>query len=274
MFGSLNRTIEQVRFFIRLSPSGPGFRARVLAGTSYCDAEGRCAMPDAKKVIKAHCNNCGPHRNHSVLFEREVRWDDDDIPISGGDHHYMLSCNGCDRITFRTDSWNEFEADDAGQPETRSTYYPPAISRKEPEWVTSSDSPFFLDTGPIPRLMKEIYSAVQNDSRALAVMGVRALIEHIMIEQLGDSGSIGSNVDRFIAEGYIARKAEALFREYLIESGHAAMHRAYFPKPTDISALLDIAESIIETIYIHPYRAKGEAIPPRKQRKKPDKKCT
>jgi len=137
-------------------------------------------------------------------------------------------------------------------------YYPPAISRKEPEWLDSADGPFFLEfDSTIRKLLKEIYTALHNDSRALAVMGICALIEHIMIEQVGDQGGVGSNVDRFIAGGYIAPKSEALFREHLIESGHAAMHRAYFPKPSDISALLDITESLIETIYVHPHRAKG-----------------
>jgi len=144
-------------------------------------------------------------------------------------------------------------------------YYPPAISRKEPEWLDSADGPFFLEfDSTIRKLLKEIYTALHNDSRALAVMGICALIEHIMIEQVGDQGGVGSNVDRFIAGGYIAPKSEALFREHLIESGHAAMHRAYFPKPSDISALLDITESLIETIYVHPHRAKGQEIPPRK----------
>jgi hypothetical protein len=30
--------------------------------------------------------------------------------------------------------------------------------------------------------------------RALAAMGIRAVIEHIMIEQIGDSGAMGSKI--------------------------------------------------------------------------------
>ncbi|MGX9431419.1 MULTISPECIES: DUF4145 domain-containing protein [Bradyrhizobium] len=98
-------------------------------------------------------------------------------------------------------------------------------------------------------------------------MGIRALIEHIMIDQAGDNGAIGTNVDRFIKAGYVAPKSEALFREALLESGHAAMHRGYFPRPSDIAASLDITESLIETIYVHPYQAKGQKIPPRKDKR-------
>ena len=103
--------------------------------------------------------------------------------------------------------------------------------------------------------MTEIYSALQNDSHALAAMGIRALIEHVMVEKVRDEGTIGGNINKFIEAGYIAPKSQELFRGFLIESGHAAMHRAYFPKASDILAMLDIAESIIETIYVHPRRA-------------------
>jgi hypothetical protein len=33
--------------------------------------------------------------------------------------------------------------------------------------------------------------------------------------------------------------------------------------------LLDIAESLIETIYVHPHQAKSQKIPPRKPKAKP-----
>jgi Domain of unknown function (DUF4145) len=215
-------------------------------------------------MIKAHCNNCGPHRSHTVLKRVERRWDDDEARIDGTDRYLLLECRGCERITLRHDSWNSYETDNDGHSIVTIVYYPPAISRKEPAWLDSADGPFFLEfDSTIRKLLKEIYSALHNDSRALAAMGIRALIEHIMIDRVGESGAIGSNVDRFIQEGFVAPKSEALFREHLIESGHAAMHRGYFPKPSDISALLDIAEGLIETIYVHPHRAKGQKIPPR-----------
>lgn len=224
-------------------------------------------MTDAAQSTKAHCNSCGPFRTHKILAMVEKRWDDDEGRIDGTDRYHLLECAGCERITLRHESWNSYETDDDGHSIATTVYYPPAISRNEPTWLDAADGPFFLDfDNTIKKLLREIYSALHNDSRALATMGIRALIEHIMIDQVGDNGAIGTNVDRFISGGYVAPKSEALFREYLLESGHAAMHRAYFPRPSDIAALLDIAESLIETIYVHPHRAKGQKIPPRKKR--------
>jgi hypothetical protein len=215
-------------------------------------------MTELAKTMKAHCNNCGPYRTHSVLARVERHWDDDEARIDGTDVYQLLECGGCERVTLRHDSWNSYETDEDGQLTTTTVYYPPAISRKQPEWLTGARGPFFLAFNhPIRRLMSEIYSAVQNDSPALAAMGIRALIEHVMVEKVGDEGAIGRNIAKFISEGYIAPKSQELFRDFLIESGHAAMHRAYFPKSSDILAMLDIVESIIETIYVHPHQTKG-----------------
>ena len=221
-------------------------------------------MSEPIKTMKAHCNSCGPHRTHVVLKTVERHWDDDEGRIDGTDVYHLLECGGCERITLRHDSWNSYETDEQGHQTTTTVYFPPAISRKQPEWLTNFDGPFFLDfINPIRRLMTEIYSALQNDSHALAAMGIRALIEHVMVEKVRDEGTIGGNINKFIEAGYIAPKSQELFRGFLIESGHAAMHRAYFPKASDILAMLDIAESIIETIYVHPRRADSAKIPKR-----------
>jgi hypothetical protein len=224
-------------------------------------------MTDKNTTIKAHCNNCGPFINHHILSKEERHWDDDDARIDGTNVYFLLECCGCERISLRHDSWNSYETDEQGHEITTTVYYPPAIWRKMPEWLSDWRGPFALNlNNPISRLMKEVYSALQNDQPALSAMGIRALIEHVMTEQIGDTGSIGGNIGKFIDDGFVAPKSAPLFREFLIESGHAAMHRGYFPKSADILAMLDIAESLIEAIYVHPRRAKNDHIPPRKSR--------
>ena len=222
------------------------------------------------EIIKSYCKQCGPYRNQTILKHVTKRYDSEEDGFDGGEDFFLLECAGCNGISLRHDSWNDFATDEEGRPEIDSVYYPPAISRKEPWWVSGFQSPFYYDQeSPIIRLLKEIYSALHNNSIALATMGVRALIEHIMIDRVGDRDSIGDNVKAFLAEGYVAAKSESLFREILLEFGHAAMHRGHFPKSAELATLLDITESLIETIYIHPHRAKGLSAPPRRSWKKP-----
>jgi hypothetical protein len=228
-------------------------------------------MTEKTGSIKAHCRACGPYRTHTILKHVEKGWDDEGAGASGADEYFLIQCGGCEAITLKHDAWNTWDTEDDGSPEVSVTYYPPAISRKEPEWLNSPFGPFYFDSeNAIVKLLKEIYSALHNNSQALAAMGIRALIEHIMIDKIGDKGSISANVRSFIESGYIGSTYAPLFQEQLIEYGHAAMHRGHFPKPSDIATLLDITEGLIATIYVHPHQAKGLKAPPARRRATPN----
>lgn len=216
-------------------------------------------------TIKAHCNSCGPWITHKILKKIEKRDDDDEAGWVSGDTYQLIQCAGCDAIHLKHDAWNNHEVGDDGSPEIKVVYYPPATSRRLPAWLFDWTGPF--SHGPqewIGELLLEIYTALHNDSRAIAAMGVRALLEQIMIEQVSDHGSIKKNIDAFIAAGHIAPKTESIFRDHLIESGHAAMHRRYKPKKEDLMVLLDLTEGLIASIYVHPYKTKNMKIPGRK----------
>lgn len=222
-----------------------------------------------QKSIKAHCNNCIGLTNHVVLHKDMTTWTDDidgQHTISGGDEYSLIRCAGCDSVHLIHESWFSEDADEDG-PNIKTVYYPPAISRRRPSWLRDPSGPFFFGDTEVEKLLNEIYSALQNDSRRLAAMGIRALLESIMIEQVGDTGQIGANVDRFLAEGHVAKKNEEIFRYQLIEVGHAAMHRKHVPTKEDITILLDITESLIASIYVHPNKAKKMTAIPARDRK-------
>ena len=134
-------------------------------------------------MTKAHCNECGGERNHEVLREVTKRWESEDGDISGGDKFEMLQCCGCESIVLRHTSWNSEEYE-----RSKPIYYPPAVARREPEWL--SKWTFAANASAAVReLLREIYIALHNNSRRLAGMGIRALLEHIMIEKVNDQGS-------------------------------------------------------------------------------------
>ncbi len=128
----------------------------------------------------------------------------------------------------------------------------------------------FSDGNPY-HLLIEIYVALRNDQRALAAMGVRALLESIMIEKIGDQGMFLENLNKFEEAGYVSRiQRERL--ETILEAGHAAMHRLYNPSEEDLITLVDITESIVESIYTHGAKVERlkKRIPPRAKKGKPD----
>jgi len=98
-------------------------------------------------------------------------------------------------------------------------------------------------------MMKEVYTALENGSLRLAAMGIRATIENLMIEKIGDQQSFQANVDALQKASYLSlRQAVAL--DSVLEAGHAAIHRQWEPKHRDIHTVLKLANKLIETVYL------------------------
>jgi len=208
---------------------------------------------------KAHCNLCAGDRNHEILHVEETSWQHEDYQLEGKDTYETLKCLGCESIKLRHSSWSS-DAESADI-----NYFPPAIFRPKPHWFMD----LILNLSPadafVVKLLKEIYIALQNNLSSLATMGVRSLIEKIMISKTGDQGSFVKNITEFQRLGYVSPlQRERL--EAILEAGHAAIHRAFSPKTVDVITLVDITEHIVESVYLHDSKiaALKRRVPPRK----------
>jgi len=117
----------------------------------------------------------------------------------------------------------------------------------------------------IMALMTEIHTAVQSGLYRLAAMGIRATLENIMKQKIGDRPFVVL-VTEFRRTGYLSiRQAESL--NSIIEAGHAVIHRGWQLNNEDISLLLDITETLIKTVYLHEDRARelNERVPKRQK---------
>lgn len=197
------------------------------------------------KTRKAHCNKCHGDRNHEILFIETTSWSDDKIGISGSDKYEMLKCRGCDRVIIRHTQWI------SELPEPFVYFYPPLMSRTEPAWIRDMRG---RSARLARRLLREIYIGVQNNMRALATMGVRALMEYTMVDSVGDQGTFNKNLAEFERQGFISNKQRDILN-IVLEAGHATTHRAYQPTDDDLAACIDIAESVMQNVYVHPHKA-------------------
>ncbi|CAO3355477.1 DUF4145 domain-containing protein [Azospirillum palustre] len=222
------------------------------------------------KVVKSYCNRCSNETNHRVLHKESTEWSDDyeGSEICGGDIYTLLSCNGCDNVKLFRENWFSEITDDDGKPLINETSYPPETDRRVPEWFSNISEDFDFDEhsemNSIKSLLSEIYVACQNDQRRLAVMGVRALLEHIMIGKVGDQGTFAGNLSKFLDDRYISRPQKDVL-DTVLEAGHATMHRFYNPSKRDLKTVVDIVENLIQTIVIHGRRAAelAKRIPPK-----------
>src|SRR5258708_15116189 len=180
-------------------------------------------MPE--QTTKANCNKWKGEKGHDGVDGEERTWEeryDEYSSIDGGDLYELLRCRGCANITLRHQSW--FSEDEG----VKTTYYPPAIARHPPKWLHDIKQPLDFNDSPIEELLTEIYTALQNNSRRLAAMGVRALLEHIMIDKVRDRGTFRGNIQAFHGAGYLSPKTRDNLEAILLV-GHAAMHRGLNP---------------------------------------------
>jgi len=218
------------------------------------------------KDTKAHCNTCGGSREHLLLKSEKTEWQDEEHPIWGGNRYDMLKCKGCGEIKLRNMEWFSENADEHGRIKPDVSYYPPAVFRPEPRWFSELWLALPVDEHYVRQLLKEIYIALQNDQRTLAAMGIRGLLENIMIARVGDQKSFGAHLAAFENAGHVSRTQRERL-ETILEAGHAAMHRLYTPSKNDLITLVDIAESIVESVYIHERKVQSlkKNIPPRQK---------
>jgi hypothetical protein len=224
-----------------------------------------------QEKIKAHCNACGGKKNHLVLHtETDVTFEEGWTEIAT---YRLIKCAGCDRVHLQLETDFSGLVDNEGNPITSTGYYPPAMSRRRPEWMSGSIANIlWASNTDIGQLLTEVYAALQNGSNRLAAMGIRAIVEIMMIDKIGaDLGRFEANIARFFEMGFVAPYQQKSFREALIEAGHAAMHRSFKPTEDHLSTLLDITESLIAAIYFHEAKAAklSSAIPPRQIVAKP-----
>ena len=133
-------------------------------------------------------------------------------------------------------------------------YFPPSITRQKPQWRRQF-LPFNGYLNSYDGLCDEIYGALAMGAHRLATMDIRALVERLMIDQVGDQGTFENNVKAFFSAGHVATNQQGMFRDTLIEAGHAAMHRDFEPSADTVNTLLDIVEGIMHSIYYAPMLA-------------------
>lgn len=216
-------------------------------------------------IVKAHCNSCLKQTNHILVAERKVIWEDEDDGIDGENRYEIVSCCGCDSVGFRRVSTDCIHLNKQGEPREEIKYFPSAISRRRPEWLSV---PFWVEHGEIESLLNEIYVAIHEDLRVLVATGVRTLIDMVVTEKVGDVGDFPSKLSAVEKSGFIS-PSNREFLEVTIDAGSASAHRGFKPSQKDLNLLLDITENLISSIYILPdeIKALSQKVPPRPKRK-------
>ncbi|MHB1320801.1 MAG: DUF4145 domain-containing protein [Acidithiobacillus ferrivorans] len=184
-----------------------------------------------------------------MIAEKGLRFNPD-YEDPWGEDHYFAQCAGCDAYIYAIASWSEYDWNPhTGEMDLTWKTYPHSLGERQP-MVESPQLP-----GKIRSIYLEIIGAMNAQLSVLSAIGLRALIEAIC----KDRGVSGTNLEKLIdgleAAGILARaQAEILHGHRFI--GNSAAHEVVSANPKELVAALEIAETILRTIYILPVLSK------------------
>lgn len=192
-----------------------------------------------KKIEWVHCNQCHHKTQHKVVAtRRQVKKEEvDDAPfdfIMWETTNTMLECCGCGEVVLRRAVF----ADEMGWDDV--DYFPPPISRQAPQWR-------YKLPDQIRSLVDEVYTALHANSRCLALMGARTLIDLFINVTIGDIGDFKTKLQGLVDEGHLSKRNKEHL-EVALDAGHASTHRAFKPSTNDLNLVMDIVENLIQPL--------------------------
>ncbi|MBH2008933.1 MAG: DUF4145 domain-containing protein [Xanthomonadaceae bacterium] len=218
-------------------------------------------MSTAPKFVWSHCNNCGRETKHDVFHKAERRrtYEDDQYSVDVGSTWKVIQCRGCEEVSLQRVDWcSEDDPRDGSNPPT---YFPPRVSRRKPAWIDRFELP-----SEYVGILDEVYAALHADSRRLAMMGARALIDAVIRRTVGDQDNFAKGLDELGIKYLISERDRGII-EAAIDVGHASAHRGYKPSSDDVNVVIDIVERMIHAeILAEQAQALKKITPQRKPR--------
>jgi hypothetical protein len=121
-------------------------------------------------------------------------------------------------------------------------------------------------------LLAEVYSANEERLHRLTLMGLRSVIELILISRVGDykGDDITKKLVRFKEKGYVSSLQFDQLRE-IYNAGSAAIHRGFDPEEFEVGKAFDMVERILGSIFMHEgdIETLSARIPPDSRGRKP-----
>ncbi len=199
--------------------------------------------PNKRRVL---CRTCKHATNHEILFTKRLTGETDDGDIRWWSEYQVLQCCGCEDVSFRTADRDTESIDPyTGQLDETETLYPSRTDGRPP--IEGYEN-FPAKTR---RIYTETLKALNHNAFILAAIGLRALIESICLEQKTKAKVLAKRIDELAETGLLSVKQAAFLHAHRF-MGNVAAHEMVAPKATELVAALDIAETLLKTIYILP----------------------
>jgi hypothetical protein len=161
---------------------------------------------------------------------------DDELPGPATREDFeIVQCLGCESASFRKVYWDEVTEMDTVE------FFPSRVAGRLP----------LRSAYNLPKTVRAIYreaiKAMGSEQPILAGIGIRALVEAVCQHEQATGPSLEKRIDDLADKGILTRAgAEILHKTRLL--GNKAAHEITAPSPEDLSAAMDVAEHVLQTV--------------------------
>lgn len=209
-------------------------------------------MTTENKTRQILCARCKIETRHQILLKHEENGEYEPDSISWWNSYQIVQCAGCDSVSFvhvHTDS--ESRDYETGQYEESLYVYPDRQPRQQDH--NKREPIECVETFPLKtrRAYREVIRSLSANLPILTAIGIRAIIESVCIEQKASGRNLEKKIEDLATKGLLAA-GQANILHGLRFMGNYAAHEIEPPKLEEILAALEIAETLLKTIYFLP----------------------
>jgi len=203
-------------------------------------------MAKPTKLKDVSCMSCGRGTNHDILASHEERGFEPNYDIHFGSEFQIIRCCGCDTVSFRESSWNSEDIDyETGKLLPEVKIFPDRASGRN---IINGSEHFPQKTR---KIYVEVLKAMNASCGILAAIGLRALIESICLDQKCAGKDLKERIGKLASQGLLSTKQAAVLHKHRF-LGNVAAHEIESPQPVELIAALEIAETLLKSIYVIP----------------------
>lgn len=204
-------------------------------------------MNETANTVRIQCPKCGAPTNHAILHHREVSGETDEVQWM--EDYQIVMCKGCDTVSFR----KEWSTSEDWDPETGDSIISEDLFPERSAGRRSLDHHWHFPL-QVSKIYQETIKALNSNLPILSAIGLRAIIEAICNEQKIDGRDLKVRIDGLHKAGHLSKtQAEMLHNHRFL--GNVAAHEITAPSGKELVAAIDIAETLLKTLYILPHTA-------------------
>ena len=203
------------------------------------------AIEPKDELVRADCDECHGYRKHRILKEHTVEVPDE---IGYGYTTFQIvECVGCESVRFRMESMDE-EMGYANDGPSVSTF-PTTYSRN------SRLKRELASLKVVGHIYSETHEALSEGLFILTAGGLRACVEAVCKREQVKGSNLQEKIDGLEKKSLLTKsQADLLHAARYI--GNHSLHELEEPDRDHLRLTLDIIESLLETAYIFPEKAK------------------